>query len=471
MSFEPTFLVHVLLPLTLASVVISENLTFLLLGLSFMCNPAYYKAFACDRLRSAFKWAFLLFCFVIALVVINGGLVVGTDPALIIKQNHRLFIILLLAPVIADLTYVSLLQTRIDFSFLYRVFHLGLLALVLIKLAYVLVMNWPLPGVGLEALLGRESGFFSRNPNFFDDYAAILICASAWTTLLVLPGAKTGTRWRFVVPSTAVAVFLFNIIVFSESRAGWIGIVAASGLVFVALILSRKLTAAGLFVLLLVLLSAIHWDRIVPEVTKSLPGSPAVQLQTGDTQDEAPETPQGGLQQQPVGGKDNCKDGSASVEDLVNVGKDRNIGLRLIIYEFAFNAWLQRPVLGYGAYDKYALAEEIPTRDRCAVLYMDHAHNLYLHLAVVGGLVLLLLIVVILCVPLVLFAHAVWRAKQNALLYLPGAAFGVFLLIENLFGLNFANIQFGVVISWLLMTLVSFALVSGTAGRETLSNQ
>lgn len=103
-----------------------------------------------------------------------------------ILHHHRLFILLLLTPVLADFTHVALLQIPLDAARMYRTYHLGLFALVLIKLVYVLVTGGLSSGIGLETLLGRGSGFFSRNPNFFDDYAVILICASVWTTVLAV---------------------------------------------------------------------------------------------------------------------------------------------------------------------------------------------------------------------------------------------------------------------------------------------
>lgn len=131
--------VHLFLPLILASVVIDENLTFVLLVLSFLCNPAYYKMFADDRVRVFLKRVFLLFCAVIALVVFNGAFLAGTSLSLIFEQHHRLFILLLLTPVFADFTHVALLQIPLDAARMHRTYHLGLFALVLIKLVYVLV--------------------------------------------------------------------------------------------------------------------------------------------------------------------------------------------------------------------------------------------------------------------------------------------------------------------------------------------
>ena len=475
MAFEPGSFVNFFLPLIFASVVIDENLTFALLALSFFCNPTYYRAFADDRVRIFLKRVFLLFCAVIVLVVANGSLLAGTGLSLIIEQQHRLFILLLLAPVIADLTYVSLRQIPIDAMRIHRVFHIGLLVFVLVKLAYVVAMGGLSQGWSLEGLLGRGSRFFSRNPNFFDDYAVILICASGWTTYLAARNSQTGIRWLLAVPFVMVTIFFFNIVVFSESRAGWIGVAAASLVIFLALVWFRKLPAVALMVLVLVAMTAMHWDRIAPEATKSWPALERTLM--GNSAEGAQQEVSGGGSEQPApapattdealqgeeAALSNCEDGTATVEDLAGTGKDLNISLRLAVYEFAFKAWLARPILGYGAYDKYRLVEDIPADDRCAVLYMDHTHNLYLHLAVSGGLILLLPVVLFVSVPLLLFGFAVLRKSGDALLYLPGAAFGAFFLAENLFGLNFTNIHLGVAISWLLITVVSFVIVQGNA--------
>ncbi|WP_075995653.1 O-antigen ligase family protein [Salaquimonas pukyongi] len=111
----------------------------------------------------------------------------------------------------------------------------------------------------------------------------------------------------------------------------------------------------------------------------------------------------------------NCQDGSAKVEDLTGSGKDLNITLRLAIYDFAFNAWLVRPFLGYGAYDKRRLVRELPAEDKCAVLYMDHPHNLYLYLGISGGLILLLPVFLLVCAPLLQLMMAFSYARIHAI--------------------------------------------------------
>lgn len=461
---------HVLLPLILASVVFDENLTFILLALSLWCNPGYYKAFSDDRLRIFFKWLLLLFAVVIMVVTANGILIVGTSVGLVFEQHHRLFVLLLLVPAIADFTHVSLSQTALDGIRIYRNFHIGLFVLVVVKLVYVIAMGGLSSGFSLEALLGRGSGFFSRNPNFSDDYAVILICASAWTTLLAARGTAShllGIRW---LAPLVVTLFFFNIIVFSESRAGWIGVATASVATAVMLGGFRHAKAAGLLLVLLALLGGLHWDKVVPEATKSWPA--VKRLVINPWIGQPPETTAPNMENRSSSlaaaksqrsgenpATSNCEDGSATLEDLAGSGKDLNITLRLAIYDFAFNAWLARPFLGYGAYDKRRLVKEIPAEDRCAVLFMDHPHNLYLHLGISGGLILLLPVVALACAPILLLGLAAWRKLPGALLYLPAAAFSVFFLAENLFGLNFTNLHLGVPIAWLLMTVVSFAVV------------
>lgn len=467
----PSLFVHILLPLILSSVVFDENLTFALLVLSFFCNPAYYKMLADDQMRVFLKRVFLLICAVIAVVVANGSLLAGTSLALIVEQHHRLFIFLLLGPVIADLTYVSLQQSRIDAFKIYRTFHLGLLVLILIKLVYVLVSGGFPSNLGLEAVTGRGSGFFSRNYNFYDDYSILLVCASVWTTRLAIQEWRAPHYTLLWLAPMITVVFFWNIIIFGESRGGWLGVIAM--LVFTIAILFgfHRFKAVLLVVVLLVALTTMHWDRIVPEMTKSWPaveklifGKQANGGQVGTT---------GNTQNQPTSvfptddnattgvapSPSNCEDGTVTYEDIAGSGKDLNITLRLAIYDFAFNAWLARPFLGYGAYDKRRLVKEIPAEDRCAVLFMDHPHNLYLHLGISGGLILLLPVVALACAPILLLGLAAWRKLPGALLYLPAAAFSVFFLVENLFGLNFTNLHLGVPISWLLMTVVSFAII------------
>lgn len=463
---------NILLPVALASVLGDENITFIVLLLSYLCNVYYFKERYGDVERYFLK-GFFIFIAIISLIVLLNGFLIGSDFESVFVDRHRLFLLILFLPVIVDFSYVTIMKSKLDYYKVFYIYHVSLFLIISAKLVYVLLTKEAPFRTGLEGVLGQSSGFFGRNPSFYDDYAVAAICASIWTTMLAVwnsSNSRLNPHWLIVVIMMPI---LWGIIIYGESRGGWLGITAALGFSLAVLVCFRRYAVALAAIVIVLLLSASQWDRIVPEATKSWPtvkrhitsllqepnqsrqaNRPAAQVDNSAKPDDAAGEPDNTLD----GGPD-CSDGKATAADVTWKGRDANVELRFAIYDFAFRAWLERPLLGYGAYDKHQLVKRIPTDDMCAVLYLDHAHNLYLHIAVIGGLVLLIPVLIILAAPLLLMFHAMWCGKQGAILYAPSAAFSVFIMVENLFNLNFANLQYSVFASWTLMTTATYVLV------------
>ena len=277
----------------------------------------------------------------------------------------------------------------------------------------------------------RQSGLMDRNVNLVDDVYFFLSCSLA--AMLIFVPVRGMPRLLVAALVMAFVIFFLNLVIESQSRSGWVGIVSGATVALFLGCLHRRVLVPILIVTTLFLVAAWKSDKIFTRVTSANAILETVwkQWNTGREAVVPDVTP---------------KRGGAVYE-------------RILIYENAWELFKLKPWFGHGGYDPEKQKELVPNPK--ILVERVHTHNVLIDVTLRQGILVGLVYLIFMGLPILWLIRLGAQNRQNPELYYFCAillVYAVYVFVQNLFNLSLIRSDPGVRIQYLYFALFGILL-------------